>query len=90
MNRRSFLSLSAVSPLAHLLPAFAREPKVHANELAADVVVIGGSLGGVACALAAARNGLKLLSMGMSADFETAIEVGATHVRVGSAIFGER
>ena len=38
----------------------------------------------------AARNGLKLLSMGMSADFATAIRFGATHVRVGSAIFGER
>jgi pyridoxal phosphate enzyme (YggS family) len=38
----------------------------------------------------AMRNGLKLLSMGMSADFVTAIELGATHVRVGSAIFGER
>ena len=61
MNRRSFLSLSAISPLAHLLPAFAREPTVHPNELAADVVVLGGSLGGVACALAAARNGLKVI-----------------------------
>jgi len=38
----------------------------------------------------AARNGLKLLSMGMSADFATAIRMGSTHVRVGSAIFGER
>lgn len=38
----------------------------------------------------AARNGLKLLSMGMSSDFEIAIEFGATHVRVGSAIFGVR
>ena len=38
----------------------------------------------------AGRNGLKLLSMGMSADFATAIALGATHVRVGSAIFGER
>jgi pyridoxal phosphate enzyme (YggS family) len=38
----------------------------------------------------AARNGLKLLSMGMSADFATAIQMGATHVRVGSAIFGHR
>lgn len=38
----------------------------------------------------ARRNGLKLLSMGMSADFATAIELGATHVRVGSAIFGSR
>jgi|SRR5579862_1560762 len=38
----------------------------------------------------ALRNGLRLLSMGMSADFETAIAFGATHVRVGTAIFGER
>jgi hypothetical protein len=38
----------------------------------------------------AARNGLKLLSMGMSADFATAIAFGATHVRVGTAIFGVR
>ena len=38
----------------------------------------------------AARNGLDELSMGMSADFETAIAQGATFVRIGSAIFGER
>ncbi len=38
----------------------------------------------------ARRNGLPLLSMGMSADFEAAIQLGATHVRVGSAIFGGR
>lgn len=38
----------------------------------------------------AQRNDLKVLSMGMSGDFETAIRFGATHVRVGSAIFGER
>lgn len=38
----------------------------------------------------AARNGLDGLSMGMSGDFETAIALGATHVRVGSAIFGAR
>lgn len=38
----------------------------------------------------ARRNGLKTLSMGMSGDFETAIALGATHVRVGSAIFGGR
>ncbi len=38
----------------------------------------------------ARRNGLKLLSMGMSADFPTAIAFGATHVRVGTAIFGTR
>ena len=38
----------------------------------------------------AARNGLDGLSMGMSGDYERAIALGATHVRVGSAIFGER
>lgn len=38
----------------------------------------------------AARNGLSGLSMGMSGDFEGAIAAGATHVRVGSAIFGAR
>ncbi len=38
----------------------------------------------------AARNGLDGLSMGMSGDFEKAIRLGATHVRVGSAIFGDR
>jgi hypothetical protein len=38
----------------------------------------------------AARNGLTHLSMGMSADFAVAIAMGATHVRVGSAIFGAR
>lgn len=38
----------------------------------------------------AACNGLKFLSMGMSADFTIAIQFGATHVRVGSAIFGKR
>jgi pyridoxal phosphate enzyme (YggS family) len=38
----------------------------------------------------ARRNGLPLLSMGMSADFQTAIAFGATHVRVGTAIFGGR
>lgn len=38
----------------------------------------------------AARNDLSGLSMGMSSDFERAIALGATHVRVGSAIFGDR
>ncbi len=38
----------------------------------------------------AVRNGLSVLSMGMSGDYETAISSGATHVRVGSALFGER
>ena len=38
----------------------------------------------------AERNGLSTLSMGMSADYEIAIQFGATHVRVGTAIFGTR
>ncbi len=38
----------------------------------------------------ARRHGLAGLSMGMSADYETAVAIGATHVRVGSALFGER
>lgn len=38
----------------------------------------------------AERNGLSGLSMGMSGDYETAVELGATHVRVGTAIFGAR
>lgn len=36
------------------------------------------------------KHDLKSVSMGMSGDFETAIEMGATHVRIGSALFGER
>ncbi len=43
-----------------------------------------------ALAAFAARHGLGVLSMGMSADFEAAIAHGATHVRIGSAIFGAR
>jgi len=43
-----------------------------------------------ALAARAAQHGLGMLSMGMSADFEAAIEQGATHVRVGTAIFGAR
>jgi PLP dependent protein len=38
----------------------------------------------------AARNGLPVLSMGMSGDYEAAIRLGATHVRLGTALFGER
>ena len=38
----------------------------------------------------AERNGLTRLSMGMSSDFEVAVELGATDVRVGTAVFGER
>ncbi|MDY3560373.1 FAD-dependent oxidoreductase [Gemmata sp. JC673] len=63
MNRRGFLSLSAFTPFAHLLSAHARtgaaQPPV--RELKADLVVVGAGVGGVACALAAARNGLQVL-----------------------------
>jgi len=41
-------------------------------------------------AVIAARNGLRELSMGMTADWPLAVQLGATYVRVGSAIFGER
>ena len=44
----------------------------------------------LALATLAARHGLSVLSMGMSADYEAAIQCGATHIRVGSAIFGSR
>ena len=64
MNRRAFLSLSAFTPLAHLLPAYGqmRDPvKQPERELTADLVIFGAGVGGVACALAAARNGLKVI-----------------------------
>ena len=63
-------------PLAGLMciPPEAEDPAPHFAMLAAM----------------AARNGLAGLSMGMSGDFEAAVAAGATHVRVGSAIFGPR
>jgi len=63
-------------PLAGLMciPPEAQDPAPHFAQLAAI----------------AARNGLAGLSMGMSGDFEAAIAAGATHVRIGSAIFGAR
>lgn len=76
-----------------------------ADRFVAEVRALGLPLVGLMCippaeddpaphfamlATMAARNGLSGLSMGMSGDFETAIALGATHVRVGSAIFGER
>jgi NADPH-dependent 2,4-dienoyl-CoA reductase/sulfur reductase-like enzyme len=68
MNRRAFLSLAAVTPLARLLPAMAAADPATGpasrpvpKELKADLVVVGGGVGGVACALAAARNGLRVI-----------------------------
>jgi hypothetical protein len=76
-----------------------------APALIAEVRALGLNLQGLMCippvgeapaphfallAKLAAEQSLPLLSMGMSDDFETAIRFGATHVRVGSAIFGER
>jgi hypothetical protein len=61
MNRRAFLSLSAISPLATWLPAFSQRPGAAARELAADVVILGAGMGGIAAALAAAKLGLKVL-----------------------------
>jgi hypothetical protein len=59
MNRRAFLSLAAITPLSRLFPAHADAPVP--GELQADLVVVGAGVGGVACALAAARNGLKVI-----------------------------
>ncbi len=61
MNRRAFLSLSAFTPFAHLLPAYSRDDRPIPLELKADIAIIGAGVGGVACALAAARNGLKVI-----------------------------
>ena len=63
-------------PIAGLMciPPFDDEPSLH-FALLADI---------------AARNGLDQISMGMTADFDIAVRFGATHVRVGTAIFGER
>ena len=61
MNRRAFLSLAAVSPLAHWLPAFGVQRETGARQLRADIAIIGGGVGGIACALAAARRGLRVL-----------------------------
>lgn len=76
-----------------------------ADGFVADCIALGLPVAGLMCippadeepslhfallAKIAARNGLPGLSMGMSGDFETAVALGATHVRVGSAIFGER
>ena len=56
------------------IPPLAEDPRPHFEYLAG----------------LAARHGLPVLSMGMSADFEVAIACGATHVRLGTAIFGTR
>ncbi len=56
------------------IPPFDEEPSLH-FALLADI---------------ARRNGLHRLSMGMSADYEIAVAFGATHVRIGTAIFGDR
>ena len=63
-------------PVAGLMciPPFDEEPSLH-FALLADI---------------ARRGGLTGLSMGMTADYETAVRLGATHVRIGTAIFGER
>jgi hypothetical protein len=75
------------------------------DQFVADCRALGLPLAGLMCippeaedaaphfamlAAMAARNGLAGLSMGMSGDFEAAVAAGATHVRVGSAIFGPR
>ena len=66
--------MSRSTPARSRIPPFDEEPALHFARL--------GKL--------AERNELPGLSMGMSDDFETAIRLGATDVRVGSALFGER
>ena len=61
MNRRAFLALSAITPLATTLPAFGQEPKTRLRELKADVVILGAGVGGCAAALAAAKAGLSVI-----------------------------
>ena len=60
MNRRAFLSLSATLPLTHLQGVFGEQPP-RGRELKADIAILGGGVGGVACAIAAARVGLKVI-----------------------------
>jgi len=79
--------------------------QVEADAVSAEARALGRPVKGLVCippgdeepalhcallAKIAARNGLEGLSMGMSGDFERAIAQGATHIRVGSAIFGDR
>ena len=86
-------------------PQKAGVPPREADALVAECRSLGLPLVGLMCippedeepslhfallARIAERNGLSGLSMGMSGDFEAAVELGATHVRVGSAIFGAR
>jgi hypothetical protein len=59
MNRRSFLSLTALAPFKPFLQS--NDQKTAQRELQADVVIIGGGVGGIAAALAAARNGLRVI-----------------------------
>ena len=63
---------------------------IEVNPRASRTVPFVSKCIGTSLAKIAARNGLTELSMGMSSDFERAIAQGATTVRVGSAIFGER
>ena len=80
-SSRALANAVALAALA-VLAAFDR--KIAVIFIVAAVVVFA------MLRLIAERNGLPLLSMGMSADFATAIQLGATHVRIGTAIFGAR
>ena len=76
MNRRGFLTALLGLPVVGLMciPPVDEEPALHF-----------GLLAGMA-----RRHDLPVLSMGMSGDYDVAIALGATHVRVGTAIFGHR
>jgi MFS family permease len=65
--------------------------RVGSDAMVADLIPPARRAGAYALLrMIARRNGLTVLSMGMSGDYETAIRFGATHVRVGSALFGAR
>ena len=80
----------AGGPLSGVLNPVLSMLGTNAADLQSSFMGAGGSTPGAMLAQMAARNGLSGLSMGMSSDFEAAIAAGATHVRVGSAIFGAR
>ena len=76
------LALPSLSPAPSVLIVAAPYYKAIINDLISGAKAVLAKI--------AERNGLPELSMGMSADFETAIALGATYVRVGSGVFGAR
>lgn len=74
--------LQSARAVPHLPPTIDSDPRA----IAAQSAVVCARI----AAAAEARNEIRILSMGMTADYEVAVAFGATHVRLGTAIFGER